>query len=64
MQVSSSYQQKYGILYFLPLDRLRVRVYLFFLLSFFFSGVDRIDPAVLECCKRALTKILTKIKNF
>ena len=30
-----------------------MRVYLFFFVVFFFSRGDRIDPVVLECCKRA-----------
>ena len=36
---------------FLPEDRSRVRVYLF--VFFLFPRDDRIDPEVLECCKRA-----------
>ena len=45
--VSSSYLEKYGILSFLPEDRSRMLVYLFFVVVFFSIG-DRIEIMVLE----------------
>ena len=55
VEVSSSYLQKCGILYFLPEDKSRVRVYLFVFLFVFFSFPrgHRIDQVVLEFRKRA-----------
>ena len=49
IEVSSSYLQKCGILYFLPEGRSRMRVYLFV----FFPRGDHIDPVVRESCERA-----------
>ena len=46
LEVSSSYLQKCGILYFLPEDGSWICVY-------FFSRGDSVDSVVLECCKRA-----------
>ena len=53
VQVPKSYLQKCGILHFLPEDKSRMRVYLFVYFFRFFSRGDRIDPVVLEFCKRA-----------
>ena len=61
VELSSSYPQICGILYFLPQDRSRVRVYLFVCLFFFFPRVNRIDPVVYNVVKGL---ILIEIKSY
>ena len=50
MEVSSSYLQKYGILYFLPEESSGIRVY-------FFPRGERINIVVLEFRKRVHSNI-------
>ena len=52
VEVSSSYLQKCGILYFLSEERSRMRVY-FIYLFFYFPRGDRINPVILEYRKWA-----------